>query len=111
MIKGKDLIKIFKKQIDELHFWNILQKKKLRERIDRVHSFDYYTKDSDGTYRLVEFYDPDLDVRNKHKSKKIVDGNECVGKCLNCRTGVIFEIDPIEKIGQCHHCFTEFKLL
>jgi len=110
LIKGNELIRLFEKQIYDLHFWNIFKKKKLRERIDRVHNFDYYDKNTNGTYRIVEFFDPDLLVRNRIKSKLIVDGNEYIGKCLNCKIGGIFEIDPIEKIGQCYRCFTEFKL-
>jgi len=110
MVKGTELKKIFESKMNKLCFWQILKKKKLRERIDRVHNYDYYDKNPDGTYRIVELFDPDLDIRDEHKRKEIMDGNECVGKCLNCKIGGIFEIDSIERIGQCHICFTEFKL-
>ena len=116
MIKGKEILKRFEKLIDELYFWQILQKRKIKQRIETLESkglSNYYDKLEDGSYRLVEFYDPDLDVRNRIKEKEIMDGNEVVSSCPNCyknKFGGIFVIDPIEKIGQCNKCFTEFKL-
>ena len=110
MIKGEKLIRKFEKEIKELHFWNVIKKRNLKERIERVSSFEYYSENSDGTFRKMDFYDPDIDVRNRIKQDKIREGNEVVSRCLNCRLGMIFNIDPLEKIGKCDSCFTEFKL-
>ena len=110
MIKGTELKQLFQNQLNEIHFYKLFKKRKLRERIERVRSYEYYNENSDGTYRVVEFYEPDLDVRNKKRRRKIMDGNDSVGRCLNCKLGAIFNIDPIERIGQCNSCFTEFKL-
>lgn len=113
MIKGIEILKIFEKQIDSSHFWQIFKKKKIEHRIERLQFLglhEYYNENQDGTYSKVEMFDPDKLVMNNKKMKEIMDGNRCVSKCLNCRYGAIFEVDPIEKIGQCHMCFTEFKL-
>ena len=111
-LKGTELLKLFQKRKKNLSWWQILKCKKIDSKITRLKELglnDYYWEFND-VWQRCETFDPDLSVRNKIKSKRITDGNECVSSCLNCKTGAIFEIDPMEKIGQCHICFTEFKL-
>ena len=112
-IKGTELLKILEKRKENLSWWQVFKHKKLDNRIQRLKELgltNYYWEIAEDVWRRAETFDPDLSVRNKIKTKEIQEGNECVSRCLNCRDGAIFEIDPIEKIGQCHMCFTEFKL-
>jgi len=111
-VKGTELLKIFEERKEKLSWWQVFKHKKIDSGIERLKELglnDYYWEFND-VWKRAETFDPDLSVRNKIKTKEIKEGNECVGSCPNCKYGAIFEKDPIEKIGQCHDCFEEFKL-
>ena len=111
-VKGTELLKLLEKRKQKLFWYQLFKRKKIESRIERLKEIglNYYYWEFNNVWQRCETFDPDLDVRNKKKMKEIMNGNDCVGNCLNCKTGAIFEIDPIEKIGQCYMCFTEFKL-
>ena len=111
-IKGTELLKILEKRKKKLSWYQLFKYRKIESRIERLKELglnNYYWEFND-VWTRCETFDPDLLVYNRRKSKEIMDGNEVVSSCLNCKTGAIFETDPIEKIGQCNNCFTEFKL-
>ena len=112
-MKGTELLELFEAKTKKLSWYQISKCKKIERRIERLKILglnkDYW--EHNGVYTKCETFDPDISVRNRIKSKEITEGNDCISGCLNCKLGAIFEIDPIEKIGQCNVCFTEFKLL
>jgi len=112
-IKGTELLKILEKRKKKLSWWQIFRHKKIDRRIERLKELglnNYYWKIAEDVWQRSETFDPDLIVRNRIKSKEIMDANEPIGRCLNCEVGTIFETDPLERIGQCYMCFEEFKL-
>lgn len=112
-MEGRELLKLLENQRHELHFWQLFKKRAIQQRIESLNLIGVnhnYTKNQDGSYRVIETFDPDLYVRYLIKRKEVMYNNEWVSKCLACEGGHIFEIDPIEKIGQCNECLTEFKL-